>query len=317
MNNFDKQAFGPVFFLCLFVDVSEKYKIRKELGSQKRRKFGRVFLAENKIDGERCVIKALQINPETEHLTELFQRESEFSFNFTGLPEVLDYWKNDHEIFLVLKYKEGVTIDEYWKTVPKNERIAKLKEFISALVPLFTILSEQHIVHGDIKLSNLLVHSTDQGITVHLLDFGLAIRKKNIDANRKILFPLGFASPEQVLNKLELIDHTSDIFSLGIVIWKLFTGKLPLVHPNPSIFTNLQITHPLPEHDAIPKDLFKILSKMCYKHTFATSPNRMNEKEVSKYLKQASMMRYQSLQEVLVDLNRLSDKRSWISRVLS
>lgn len=299
------------------MDISTKYRIIQEMGNQSRRKFGRVFLLENKNDQQRYILKSLQINSENRHLSERLIREAKFTFNKEGLPKVIEFEQHEAEILIVLEYKKGETIDHYWQGIPKKERIAALKKLLIALLPLFEFLNENRIVHGDIKPSNILVDQDNGLLKVNLLDFGLALRTDEKDPDRKILFPLGFASPEQILNRLEVIDHTSDLYSLGILIWKLFTGKLPLVHPNPSVFTNLLITHPLPEHDAIPRGLHKILAKMCHKHSFETAPNRMDYESVNTALTSAQRQRYQSLSEVIADLEKLSDKRSWISRVLS
>jgi serine/threonine protein kinase len=299
------------------VDISSKYRIIKELGNQSHRKFGQVFLVESRDDHELCVLKALKFNPENAHLIERLVHEANFTFHEECLPKVLEIVKSDSEVMIILKYKEGQTLDEFWKTVPKNKRIVTLKIILEELLPLFERLKEESLVHADIKPSNLIVDSRNEKLKLHLIDFGLALKSHQNVSDRKFLFPLGYASPELVLNRLHLIDHTSDLYSLGILIWKLFTGKLPLVHPNPGIFTNLQITHPLPEHDMIPKELHKILLKICHKHTFVTAPNRMEISEVDNALFQAKKERYQSLQEVISDLDSLNDRRSWISRVLS
>ena len=296
--------------------VSEKYKIIQELGNQSRRKFGRVFLVENRLTGEKAVLKSLQINDTNSQLATRLIQESQFSFEDKGLPKVLDFEHNDNEILLVIDYKNGVTIDVFWKTIKRKEQITTLKRILKALLPIFEKLKEEHIVHGDIKPSNLLVETKGAEIELHLLDFGLAFRLDDQQEDRQILFPLGFASPEQILNRTGEIDHTSDLFSLGIVIWRLFAGKLPLTHPNPSIFTNLQITHPLPEHELIPQGLFKIISKMCHKHPFQTSPNRMHEAKVDEMLRLAKVNRYESLSAVMMDLEPLTDYRNWLSRVL-
>lgn len=296
--------------------ISEKYKILQELGDQNRRKFGRVFLVENRLTGEKAVLKSLQVNDTNSQLATRLIQESRFSFEDKGLPKVLDFEHNGNEILLVIAYKNGVTIDVFWNTVKRKEQITTLKRILKALLPIFDLLKEKQIVHGDIKPSNLLIETKGTEIELHLLDFGLAFRLDDQQEYRQILFPLGFASPEQILNRTSVIDHTSDLFSLGIMIWKLFAGKLPLTHPNPSIFTNLQITHPVPEDDLIPKGLFKIISKMCHKHPFHTSPNRIPEAKVDEMLNLAKVNRYKSLSAVITDLEPLKDYRNWFNRVL-
>jgi hypothetical protein len=125
------------------------------------------------------------------------------------------------------------------------------------------------------------------------------------------LFPLGFAAPELILNKLEIADHRTDLFALGITLWYLFTERLPLSHPNPSIFTNLQLTHPLPDSDLLPNGLYPILRKMTQKHTFRTAPNLMTADDVMSGLMDGMVQRYQSLEEVIADLQAISVRKTF------
>ena len=145
---------------------------------------------------------------------------------------------------------------------------------------------------------------------MHLIDFGLALNTNSFK-NRKLVFPLGFAAPELILNQLHIVDPSTDIYALGILIWRLYVGELPLKHANPSIFTNLQLTHPLPSHTKIRKELFTILSKMCVKYNFKMPPNIMPKEEVLKCLNLAQKERYQGLGQVLEDLEKIRIKKTW------
>ena len=147
-----------------------------------------------------------------------------------------------------------------------------------------------------------------------LIDFGLAVKRTKTDV-RKTLFPLGYAAPELLLNQLDIVDSRSDLFSLGIMIWRLFTGELPLKHPNPSIYTNIQLTHPLPDHVSLPKGLLEILQKMTYKFQFKLPPNKISAAEVKSSLVIGMNQRYQSFSEVSTDLNQLQQKKSFYQRI--
>ena len=127
--------------------------------------------------------------------------------------------------------------------------------------------------------------------------------------HRQILFALGYAAPELLLNKLEIVDHRTDQFSLGIIIWKLFTDKLPLSHPNPSIFTNLQLTHPLPDDVELPKGYYPILLKMCNKHQFKTAPNHLSREERRVCLLEGINKRYESYDEMLFAFQTISNRK--------
>ena len=286
------------------MSISKEYRIKEEFGNQSKRKFGKTYLVEGITKDEKAVLKTIKKTPKNKHLIQRVIDEATFSFNTKGLPTVLSIENLDSEVSLLLEYKDGITIDEYWKSVKKRNRHAFLINFLEKLQPIFETLEKEKIVHCDLKPSNLLIQPNDDGFDVHLIDFGMAVRKNEINP-RSLLFPLGYAAPELLLNHLELLNQTTDIFALGNVFWRLYTGKLPLTHPNPSIFTNLQLTHPLPEHTSIPNKVFQILKKMANKHQFKIPPNKMNEDEVKLQLALARDSRYQDIPEILTDLKEI------------
>jgi serine/threonine protein kinase len=294
------------------MELSEKYRIVNVLGNQAVRKFGTVYLIEDTKTGQKKVMKQLVLNVQNQHIAQRLEREASFNFQSEGLPRITEFEKTDGEIMLIKEYIEGITLDVYWQTIPRKQRLDQLIKILKALSPLFHRLKEEQIVHCDIKPSNILIEKKVDSISCHIIDFGMAIRQEE-DKDFKLLFPLGYAAPELILNRLELLDHTSDLYALGIAIWKLFTGTLPLTHPNPSIFTNLQLTYPLPDHSELPKGLYPILQKMCDKHQFKTAPNRMKMEEVDSSLRKAQWNRYQNLQEIIDDLKKIQQKKSWWS----
>lgn len=292
------------------MELSQKYRILNELGNQAVRKFGSVYLVEDSTTGEQRVLKQLVINDQIHHLAERMEREASFSFRSNGLPHVTEFIKTEREIVLVKTFVAGTPLDAYWQSIPKKQRLDALVNILKALAPLFQQLKEEQIVHCDIKPSNILIEKKQDVISCHLIDFGMAIRQKE-NNNLKLLFPLGYAAPELILNRMALLDHTTDLYALGITIWKLFTGSLPITHPNPSVFTNLQLTYPLPDDHQLPKGLYRILQKMCVKHQFKTAPNRMPLGEVDANLRSAQNQRYPDLSEVIRDVEQLPMGRAW------
>ena len=233
---------------------SEKYRIIQRLGKQQQRKFGDVFLVEDKITGESGTMKV--VAKSGNELRELRLRaEAGFSFDHPQLPETLYTFETETELVVVKNHFLGVPLDMFLKSVKSKQKPAALLRLLEQLKPIFEELNRQQVVHLDLKPSNLIINGTPEQFEVYLIDFGMAMRTDRVD-HRGTLFPLGYAAPELLLNRLHLVDQRSDLFALGIVLWQSFTGKLPLLHPNPSITTNLQLTHPLPDHDDIPKALF-------------------------------------------------------------
>lgn len=286
------------------MSIAERFKILQPLGEQKVRKFGSVYLVEERATGKKGVLKALKLNEKNHLAATQLREEASFNFDIEGLPHTLDFYESDEEILLVRSYASGIPLDDFKKLLFRNEYFPFAVLLLEKLAPLFEELARQRIVHADLKPGNILIEGEPENFNVHLIDFGLAIRQ-NQENLRKMVFPLGFAAPELLLNQLDLVDQRSDIFALGIILWRFFTGKLPLVHPNPSIYTNLQLTHPLPDDSALPKGMYAILEKMSRRYCFQTPPNRMEPKDVKIALTHARNERYTDLNEIIEDLYRL------------
>ncbi len=277
-------------------------------GIPNKRKFNEVYLIKNIHSGGLAVLKKLIKTKQNQHLWGVLKAESQFNFTHQNLPKTLHFFENEDEIILIRNFQKGIPLNEYWKQLKSKNQLEFLKKMIAGLVPIFDELANRKIVHGDIKPTNILVDDSENELKFSLIDFGMAMDQNNLE-ERKTLFALGFSAPEIILNRLHLADQTSDIFALGISIWQLYTGKLPLTHPNPSVMTNLQITHPLPSHGKISKSLQKILNKMCYKHAFKMPPNLMQSDEIDEYLKAAKNQRFQTLADMLNELNQIQEKK--------
>lgn len=287
--------------------VSDKYLIIEKLGNQTNRKFGSVYLAKNKETNQRVVIKTNSGDVHSPTFIQL-KKEQSFSFKEKGLPEVIDFYELENEVFLVKKFQEGIPLDEFWKQLKRKEQLPFLIQFLEQFRFILNHIHHQNIIHCDLKPSNILIQKTETNFDIELIDFGLAIQHP-IEENRKIIFPLGYAAPELLLNQLREVNPTSDYFSLGIMIWKLFHGTLPLMHPNPSIYTNLQLTHPIEDSSKLAKGLYSILSKMTVKPAFKTSPNRMRIDDVIEEIKLSQQGRYQSIEAIITDLKLVKPRK--------
>lgn len=277
---------------------SEKYRIIQRLGDQQRRKFSEVFLVEDKESGEPGILKLLPKKTDNDLQQYRLKQEASFNFEHPQLPRTLYFYESETELFVVRSYSNGIPLGAYMNTIRQKEKVAALTTILQGLLPLFDELKKLQIVHLDIKPSNIIIQPEGDSLSISLIDFGMAIHLLKPE-QRSTLFPLGYAAPELLLNRLHLVDQRTDLFALGIVLWQQLTGKLPLLHPNPSITTNLQLTHPLPDHDLIPKRLFPVLQRLCSKHPFAVPPNRLPEQETDAFLRKAMHERYADFSEFL------------------
>lgn len=288
------------------------WEIIEQLGKNKQRKFGDVFILKDKADNNLYILKSAKKDHVTPRALLQLKNESQFSFENIELPQVIYFKDLDNCFELLLNYKKGIPLDEYWKTISKKTRLAFTKKLVQKTVSLLTHIHQQAIFHCDIKPSNILIEQQGDDFSIHLIDFGMAIDKKNKSTvEKELIFPLGFAAPELILNKSKFIDNTTDYFALGITIYQLWTGKLPLSHPNPSIFTNLQLAHPIPYNSEMPKQLNQWIAKVCTKPTWRTAPNLMSDDEIETTLENSINQRIKDPTIVIEELQKVTSKRSW------
>lgn len=260
--------------------------------------FSTTFLIEE--NGKPFVLKKIKSkhldNPK---VIRLFENEANFNFNHQGLPENVKYF-HDKGIHYVLKpFIEGKSLEDE-KFKPKG---AELKAILLKLLDLLIHLEKQKIAHCDIKPSNILV---DENGNVSILDFGLAQKFYRSRINFT-LFSLGFAAPEIILNKREVVDHRADIYSFGMLMYFLIEGKLPFTDSNPSAFTNLQITHPVPKGRKIKKEIWSIIEKCTAKYQFEIPPNKLPVDQVLGRLERGIDGRYESFNELASSLSVLDE----------
>jgi len=129
--------------------------------------------------------------------------------------------------FLVMEWLDGWTLEEEMREVGKMslERIATLLEQICQAV---AYAHGHGIIHRDLKPSNVMIVTDYQGQdAAKILDFGIAkALNSTFGANSRVMGSPYYASPEQ-LTLDSYIDHRSDIYSLGILLYEALAGKVP------------------------------------------------------------------------------------------
>lgn len=133
-----------------------------------------------------------------------------------------------------------------------------VEDVLRVALSLAEILHELHarrIIHRDIKPANILcAHNLDQ---VHIIDFGIAARQS--EDSKKPLGPgalegtLAYISPEQTGRMNRIVDHRSDLYSLGVTLYEMLTGALPFSGESPMEIVHGHIARtPIPPHERIP-----------------------------------------------------------------
>ncbi len=206
------------------------YQVIREIG---RGGMGAVYLAGRADDQfkKRVALKILRADVNAQEVLSRFRHERQIlaSFDHPNIAGLLDGGSTPNgEPYFVMDYVEGTPIDQYCDShsLSVPERITLFRQVCSAV----QYVHQNLIVHRDLKPSNILV--TPQGVP-KLLDFGIAkilkpeMMATMVNATRaedRVMTP-AYASPEQVRG--EPITTASDIYSLGVVLYELFTGRRP------------------------------------------------------------------------------------------
>lgn len=139
--------------------------------------------------------------------------------NITTIHEIAEY---DGQLYMAMEFVKGKTLKKV--IVEDNPSIKKVLDIGIQACDGLSIAHERGVVHRDIKSENIMLTAKGQ---VKIMDFGLAKVKGATKLTKagSTLGTLAYMSPEQAQG--EEVDHRSDIFSFGVVLYELLTGKLP------------------------------------------------------------------------------------------
>ena len=245
--------------------VAERYEIDSTLGSGGMAVVYRAY--DMKLDRfvTLKVLKEDYVNDE--NLMGRFPDEARAAaaLNHQNIVRIFDHGKDGDIVYIVLEYIEGSNLKEHInRMAPFDDEIC-----IGVANQIAAGLSEAHasgIIHLDIKPQNILV--TKNG-TVKVTDFGIArvARDVTLKAGGGSMGSVHYFSPEQARGGY--IDHKSDIYSLGIVLFEMVTGQVPFDGDNVVAVAMQQINDPLPDilsmNPSVSPGLVNIINKACEK----------------------------------------------------
>lgn len=206
------------------------YKIIKEIG---RGGMGAIYLAMRDDFQRRVALKVIKRGMDTDEIVRRFEQEREVlaALNHPNIAKLLDGGTTGDGLpFLVMEYVEGSPLTAY-----ADENALNLDERLSLFRKICSAVAYAHqnlIVHRDLKPSNILVDGEGEP---KLLDFGIAKlltperSGQTTETGFRLLTP-EYASPEQIRG--ERITTSSDVYSLGVLLYELLTGKKPYQIPN-------------------------------------------------------------------------------------
>ena len=175
-----------------------------------------------------------------------------------AIVDIYHFGRKQDRLYMAMEYVEGDSLGAYIGHLYRNNQIIRLDETLDLLAQVADGLAYAHrqgVVHRDIKPDNILikvqddpVHDGQSNLRAMVTDFGLAkLREGGVQTvTGTLMGTLAYMSPEQCAG--EELDGRSDIYSLGIVLYQLSTGRLPfnIKSPTDAILKHMQEQPPPP-----------------------------------------------------------------------
>lgn len=203
--------------------INGRYKILEMIGGGG---MANVYLAHDMILDRDVAVKVLRLDfSNNEEFIRRFHREAQSATSLAhpNIVNIYDVGEEDSIYYIVMEYVNGQTLKQYIQQhspVPIEVVLDIMQQLTSAI----THAHQNHIIHRDIKPQNILV---DPNGNVKITDFGIAmaLSATSITQTNSVLGSVHYLSPEQARGGVA--NNKSDIYSLGIVMFELLTGRLP------------------------------------------------------------------------------------------
>jgi serine/threonine protein kinase len=212
--------------VSILTDFDEDFVTIKEIG---RGAFGSVYLVKSLSSTNYYAAKSISkesIMKSSRGCRALTTEiEAMRRLNHKNIVKLHCVYEDDEAIFLVMDYFAG---GDLFQQLAKHKKIpeSRVKVFVAGILQALQCMEEQNVIHRDLKLQNILLESSTEDI-IKIADFGLASISSE---DFRICGSPGFVAPE-VLDR-QPYNSKADIFSAGVVVFMLLSGKSPFTGKN-------------------------------------------------------------------------------------
>ena len=252
--------------------INDRYEIIKSIGEGG---MANVYLAHDVILDRDVAVKILRGDlANDEKFVRRFQREalSASSLSHPNIVEVYDVGEDDGKYYIVMEYVEGKTL----KDLVKKRGGLTIPEVIDIMLQLtsgLAVAHEAYIIHRDIKPQNIMI--LDNGL-VKITDFGIAmaVNSTGLTQTNSVMGSVHYLPPEQACGKGSTIK--SDIYSLGILMFELLTGRVPYRGENAVEIALKHMKEPMPSVRKYNENIPQAMENIILKATAKNPKNRYN-----------------------------------------
>jgi serine/threonine protein kinase len=230
--------------------LGERYRLNQRVGAGG---FGSVYLAEHVTLKRRFAIKVLARQLDMDpRFVKRFEREAQLtaSLEHPNIVQVTDFGQDDlMGSWFAMEYLQGEDLQQRLARIGRLDNATAVR-LMRQVVDAFVYAHRQGVIHRDVKSANVFLLSSD-AVTDHakVLDFGIARvleafededgGEAKLTKTGTVMGSPAYMAPEQALG-LD-VDHRTDIYSLGIVLYEMVTGRVPFTATSALAVLNMQI----------------------------------------------------------------------------